>query len=213
MTNRILDAPTTARPAAVDDVSFSLSSRGWVLEAEPGRVLRPVFAPDARAVARDLMQTLRDVETEAGRSHVLCGLIPFDLTRPAELLLTDRAGFRPREAATVSLATGDGAPAAPDDPGYRAGVEHALRAIDAGRVDKVVLSRIAEYVPHDRFDPPALAAVLCDRLGRANPAADVFRCADATGAIWVGASPEVIADVRGGRFLTHPLAGSLPRTV
>lgn len=192
---------------------FSLSSRGWVLVAEPGEAVRPVFGPEPRTVARALVKQVRDAEVTTGRAHVLCGLIPFDLARPAELLLTDRAVFRPRTTSAPDPARGAGAPAAPDDPRFRLAVARALQAIGDGHVDKVVLSRTAEFVPDDRYDPPDLARLLCERLSRANPVADVFSCPDARGSIWVGASPEVVADVRGGRFLTHPLAGSLPRTI
>lgn len=193
--------------------AFSLSSRGWVLVAEPGEILRPVLAPDPRGVARSLVEQVRAAEAATGRAHVLCGLIPFDLARPAELLLTDRAAFHPRTTAATAATDGAEAPTAPDDPAFRQAVAHVLEAIDDGQVDKVVLSRVAEFVPDERYDPPSLARELCARLSRTNPVADVFSCPDARGAIWVGASPEVVADVRGGRFLTHPLAGSLPRTV
>lgn len=214
MSETILERPADT----VGDLAgrFVLGSGSWALEAEGGKALHPVFADAPREIARELVQAARDAEDDTGRSHVVCGLIPFDLAEPAQLRLTGQVALRPR---TRNASNAEDTPlrlpelCAPDDPGYRRAVRRTLRLIEDGTVDKVVLSRIAEFSPSAGTSSSALAAEVCERLAAANRNADVFSCPDADGALWVGASPEVIADVRSGRFLTHPLAGSLSRTI
>lgn len=195
---------------------FRFASGRWLMQAEGGRLLNPVFGREPGAASADLLAQLRAAEARTGRTHVMCGLIPFDTSQPAHLRLTSRAGFLPR---TRAAASGTGAPlahrppAAAHDDGYTATVAGALRRIAGGEADKVVLSRTARRFLPAGADVADLAAAICDRLAKLNPAADVYCAPDAQGQLWLGASPEVIADVRQGRFLTHPLAGSIARTV
>ncbi|MDR2256828.1 MAG: isochorismate synthase [Arthrobacter sp.] len=195
---------------------FRFASGRWLLQAEGGRLLSPVFGPDPAAASAELLAQLRAAEARTGRTHVLCGLIPFDTSQPAHLRLTSRAGFLPR---TRTAASGAGAPlvqrppATPRDDGYTAAVSDALRRLARGEADKVVLSRTARHALPAGADLAGLAEVICDRLAELNPAADVYCAPDAEGQLWLGASPEIIADVRQGRLLTHPLAGSIARTV
>ncbi|AWT27443.1 Isochorismate synthase DhbC [Corynebacterium provencense] len=216
-----MTSPRNTDPTLDEDAGFSAAdllfdSGRWTLRASGGYTVNPVFGDDPVGVAGGLVDELRRVEARTGDHQVLCGLIPFDVNEPAHLRITGDAQFVPRRY-TVNNGSSDWRetrrPPVPDDPEYRTSVRRALDAIGAKEVDKVVLSRVIDYPLPPGASHRDLAETVRRRLTATNPGADVFRCGDATGAVWVGASPEVIADVRSGHFLTHPLAGSLPRTV
>ncbi|WP_127842801.1 isochorismate synthase [Actinomyces wuliandei] len=100
------------QPARTDDPpeplpDFLLASRHWEMRAQGGRLLQPVLAPDPRSVVSDLLAVLRHAEEEAGQAHVLCGLIPFDLSEPAHLRVTSSVSWRPRRWSTPSPAPQD----------------------------------------------------------------------------------------------------------
>ncbi|MGO2660142.1 isochorismate synthase [Mycetocola reblochoni] len=156
-----------------------------------------------------------------GGSPIVCGLIPFELDRPALLHVTDDAVFTPRSvppdaepsaAGGAPLAAAPAPAAVPDSPRYRDIVARAIRAIDAGRLDKVVLARTMDVAAPDDMDADELTRVLLERLAAADPLADVFAARLPDGGTWLGASPEVVADVHDRSFVTHPLAGSRPRS-
>lgn len=195
-------------------VGLMFASGRWTFRAAGGEVLRPVLADPG--AAQDLIARLRQGEAQTGRTHVVCGLIPFDTRTPALLRLTDAASFEVRSRPVLGAdpsGPGLGSPTPPDDPAFRLAVERGLEGIAAGSVDKVVLSRTMHLgLPPDTA-PRTLAESMAQRLEAANPLADVFLVDDDAHGTWVGASPEIVADVRHGRFLTHPLAGSLPGTV
>ncbi|WP_129661166.1 isochorismate synthase [Rothia halotolerans] len=207
-TLRTGSSPAPADPARLDP-DFTMTSGRWTLRAEGGDRLTPVLSsPEA---ARDLLERLRDRERATGRTQLLYGLIPFDLTEPADLHVADRAAWRPRTVEATSLgAEGDARPPA-DSPAYRAIVAEALRRIEAGEAEKAVLSRTMTLAL-DAARLPEASRLIAERLAASSRRADVFRVRRAEGETWVGASPEIIADVSDSRFLTHPLAGSLPRT-
>lgn len=79
------------------------------------------------------------------------------------------------------------------------GFHKAMLAVSAGEVEKVVLARqvLVELAPD--FD----ATVLASRLAGANPGCFVFSVEGL-----IGASPELLVSVRGGRVKTLALAGT-----
>ncbi|HJR91665.1 MAG TPA: isochorismate synthase [Acidimicrobiia bacterium] len=81
-------------------------------------------------------------------------------------------------------------------------VADAVRRIDAGELDKVVLARDYAVWSRERFHPPRILRHLLDRF----PTCFVFRVVDL-----VGASPELLARRRGTSFESLVLAGSAPR--
>ncbi|MCP3424996.1 isochorismate synthase [Rothia sp. AR01] len=200
-------SPAAAEPVRRDP-DFTMTSGRWTLRAEGGERAAPAFAdPDA---APELLANLRERERATGRAHVLYGMIPFDLSEPADLRVTDRAAWRPRSVEPAALGSA-GDPLPPEDsPAYRSIVADALERIEAEEVQKVVLSRTMtlDLGPEHRAEAER---VIAERLAASSRRADVFRVRLADGATWIGASPEIIADVSDSRFLTHPLAGSLPR--
>ncbi len=82
----------------------------------------------------------------------------------------------------------------------------AIDAIRAGAIDKVVLARSVIV----RSDLPPEPFALVGRLRSAHPDCYVFGWQEGE-AVFVGASPELLAARVGGRARTHPLAGSSRR--
>lgn len=197
---------STARSALPD---FSFASGHWQLAASGGTPLEPLFASDHRAVAREVMATLAKTAASAGRSHIVYGLIPFDTQLPAQLRMTDAVRSTPRAhpRPPTQVHTVPRIPV-PDSARYRRAVARVLEEIDAGTVEKVVLARsLRSQLP----EAPNTVSGILDRLAAANPRADVFHMRQPDGSTWLGASPEIVADVHNGTLVTHPLAGSRPR--
>ncbi|MDO7876145.1 chorismate-binding protein [Hymenobacter sp. ASUV-10] len=140
----------------------------------------------------------------------------FDLTQPAQPLR-----LLPELAA--ELAAAPAAPATPlpwhqstqPVPGtatqaeFEALVTAGVAAIQSGAVQKVVASRAARWPLPADFD--ALAAF--DELSRQHPSAFVSLVSVPGAGTWLGATPEVLAEVTAdGRFCTMALAGTQPLT-
>ena len=209
----------SARPPATAP-DLLLSSGRWELAATGGRLLRPVLAPRPVDEAHRIMDELRRVERGTGRAHLLYGLIPFDLREPACLRMTDAVVCRPRRWRAADGAPPRGAseparasaPAAHQDPEYRRGVAVCLDHLGSGSLEKVVLSRCVDLPLPEGAVPSRVAEALLERLAiRDHLAADVYCARDSRGRYWLGASPEVVADVHDGSLMTLPLAGSLAR--
>ncbi|MBD8019906.1 isochorismate synthase [Brevibacterium gallinarum] len=198
---------------------FSFAAQGWTLRAHGGQLLTPVFADGDTQVADAVTEMLTAATKRSGRAHIVCGLIPFDTSEPACLRLTDDVTLTPRRiplpAQTRRPADSAGTPhdqaAVPDSPHYRTAVSQALEHIAAGRVEKVVLARRMRLPLAEQLTPVQALTALLHRLNAANPTADVFHARLPHEQYWIGASPEVVADVHNGTLMTHPLAGSRPR--
>lgn len=107
--------------------------------------------------------------------------------------------------------------AEPPPPRYAAAVARALEMIADGDFEKVVLARAATMTSPELLD---VAAVL-ERLAVRNPsgyvfAADVTDPQDTLGTAeprtLLGNSPELLAARRGDVVVSHPLAGTAPRS-
>jgi isochorismate synthase len=172
----------------------------------------PAELATGRAAAGHAMDLLRATEARTGRAGVLVGAIPFDTTRPARLVVPNRVhwddvGPTGPDVAPADRDTQRRAEFEHDDPEYRTAVAAALRGIDAGMVDKVVLARTVDLrLAHD-LDP----AVLVAELARTNRDGYTFRADVGGGQVLVGASPELLAAVDGDRLVSYPLAGTTTR--
>ncbi len=84
------------------------------------------------------------------------------------------------------------------------------RCASGAEVRKIVLARSAHAVAQagGRFDAAATARA----LRAENPDSVVFVVSPGDGRVLVGATPEVLASVRGRRLTTHALAGTMVRT-
>ncbi len=97
----------------------------------------------------------------------------------------------------VSLGPADPAP-------WEAAVERILEAVGKGTVAKVVLARAQTVLTAEAMDPAQVAL----RLWRQNPGSHVFLFEPGPAGALVGAAPETVATVRGGRFRATAVAGS-----
>lgn len=114
-------------------------------------------------------------------------------------------------AAPGSVASRHSVTELPTGAGYADRVRKALRWIEAGRLQKVVLGRSLEV----RSDPPLDADAIVGGLLADRPGRYVFQVplsADPDGPVLLGASPELLVSRRGRAVRSLPLAGSVPRS-
>lgn len=103
-------------------------------------------------------------------------------------------------------------PSAPDEMeeiggAYRPAVAQALQEIARGDYLKVVLARARRLRTGEAFHPLAVL----NHLRQHYPACYAFSLANGRGQSFIGASPERLVRVAGGRMHTEALAGSAPR--
>jgi isochorismate synthase len=152
------------------------------------------------------------VLSETNGLGIAMGALPFDGSCEAVLRMSDRA--MRGEPAHVDP------PAEPNwavtglipDPlpvEYETAVAAALRAIDAGEVEKVVLARALVVEADSPIDPRLVAR----RLSAAESGSYVFLVSLPGGSSsLVGASPELVVRRRGMRVSSDPLAGTAQRS-
>ncbi len=116
--------------------------------------------------------------------------------------------------APAALGTRFDVRAEPTPAGYAAAVLRALRAIEEGLVEKVVLSRTLAVTAPEPIDLDAVLA----RLAAAHPSSYVYvsdlaaATDDRPATQLVGASPELLLARRGNVVVSNPLAGTVPRS-
>lgn len=86
-------------------------------------------------------------------------------------------------------------------------VARALEAIRAGTYGKVVLSRAVDLL----FDNSCRPLKILNRLRADYPRCTSFSFQNTNGTSFIGATPERLVSVEGGRFVTEAIAGSAPR--
>jgi isochorismate synthase len=211
-------APEATTPAIAGDVFEAFGEETAVVIRHGGKAIsalgasRTIVVPaGANHVGRAASLSQRVLSGVDGIGIAL-GALPYDGTCAAELHVSQRA--MRSEPAPV------GAPPAPGwavtrlipDPlpvEYEAMVASALRAIDAGEVEKVVLARTLEVETDLPIDPRLIAR----RLSAAESASYVFLVALPGGTSrLVGASPELLVRRRGMRVFSDPLAGTAKRS-
>lgn len=195
-----------------------------------GQGVACALAPDAArlttraAAGRALREQVQALLQEARHGHgiarpVAMGAIPFDVRRPARLVVprTLHQGQAPQAgdalAAPLNLQAERATPS-PDPAVYESAVADALTRFQRGELDKVVLARALDLQLDRAPDPRALLA----RLARKNLNGYTFSIAlphddDAASgpAAFVGATPELLVRRIGARVVVNPLAGSAAR--
>lgn len=201
--------PRRKRRALAD---FVFASEGVVLDGN--RALDLDLPPLAEVGAQDLDRRARQ-ELTHHEGAVVAGLVPFDPRARPELFVLPEPTLRPcpepeRRKATPTTSSRASADrrdadlAEREDTTYVEAVAAALRDIEAGRLQKVVLARSLDL-------PVSIAPEdVWARLAARNPHADTFAVRRADG-VFLGASPELVAEIGPEGFATHPLAGSTPR--
>ena len=153
----------------------------------------------------------------SGAAPIVLGALPFDVDRPAALLVPDavrRTDALP-DWPTGPLPSVRIAAAMPPPADYRARISRARDQLAApgSALRKVVLARALRLVA----DAPLDARVILRRLVAADPAAygylvDLTAAGDDyAGSVLVGASPELLVARSGDRVVCQPFAGSAPR--
>lgn len=208
-----------ATPAADDPLRQY--QPGATLFASPRRVLigrgikalAPQCTPAERAT--QAIQLLRD---HGAPGDVLMGALPFTDAAPARLFIpaeVSTRSARPAGAAQQPVQTPNyrrphAVRMQPTPDTYRDNVEKALACIRATGLEKVVLSRSLS------MDVRVDLASLLQRLAGRNPLGYTFAIdlADtpAPRRTLIGASPELLLSRRGKQVVSHPLAGSIPRS-
>ena len=90
---------------------------------------------------------------------------------------------------------------------YQRNVSQALREIGQGLYHKIVLARARQLTTAEAFHPLGVL----NHLRQHFPACYAFSIANGRGQSFIGASPERLGRVAGGRMHTEALAGSAPR--
>jgi len=95
------------------------------------------------------------------------------------------------------------------DPGaqWRGAVAEILRRIRKGELEKAVLARILDV----ELSRPVGVPEVLERLVKDNRLAHVFLFEPQPGRALMGAAPEVLAELQGGRFSATAVAGSISR--
>ncbi len=175
------------------------------------------------ALPADTRQLLRTIADEAEAEPLLIGAIGFDEHTPPRLFVPDGvvmgAGAAPAHRSSVSAANtpssllpADHGHSLPSDARYCVNVEKALRQIEAGHLDKVVLARARKL--EAQIDVPRLLQRLMPRNLMGYTYAINLHGGDSPthAKTLVGASPELLLSKRGRHVVSHPLAGSVPRS-
>jgi len=194
-------------PIAVGGFAFAPDGGGaphWA-GFEPASLIVPEVALTRRAPRRDRGDARAEVRlTLAAMAH------PDDL---AEELMA-RLERRLAELRDAPLPLLDPAPAgryqvasAMPPEHYEAAVASAVRLIEQGELEKVVLAREVQVHAPRAYDPAAVFGVLRDAF----PSCFVF-CAGRGDATLVAASPELLVRREGHRVSTLALAGSTRRS-
>lgn len=220
--NDLLRDSSLAAPRAVD--LLQRYRPGATLFTSPRQTLLTqgihsvVPQTDHGAMAGDVMARLAERVQAGERRPVALGALPFRPDQLGRLWLPQTTLFglgveaaeiahapnRPegRRAGTVRML--------PTPQRYQDNVARALDDIAAGKMEKVVLSRSLEV------EAEIDLGALLQRLARRNPRGYTFAFelndADAPRRVLVGASPELLLSRQGRRVVSHPLAGSIPRS-
>ncbi len=155
------------------------------------------------------------LETARAQKSIVMGLVPFDPSRPATLWVPQSYTVEERKDAGTATNGSHNFPAPSrvegiDNPRYRQAVGDAVARMNNGEFDKVVLARTLTA----HYDQPLKIADVYDNLTLQQPRAYTFsvKLPDSDEYL-MGASPELVFKTEaGGRFNTHPLAGSAQRS-
>ncbi len=205
-------------PAPGSDDPIRQYQPGATLFASPRQVLVgrgiKALAPQ-RPAAERAGQALRMLRERGAPGDLLMGALPFGEHAPARLFIpAEVSTLSPKASPLPAQPAGHHRAHAvrmrPSPASYRANVERALACIHASGLEKVVLSRSLSIDVQVDLD------ALLQRLAARNKAGYTFALdlhdAPAPRRTLIGASPELLLARRGGQVLSHPLAGSIPRS-
>lgn len=167
---------------------------------------------------------LHEASTVHGvREPVVMGVVPFDIRRPARLVVPQQchrgACAKPSDSRTAaSKSVAQSIVPYPEASVYEAAVVQALQYFERAEIDKVVLARTLDVILAAAPDRRALL----DRLVQSNlngytyaialqSASEAAAQGLAQPAAFIGATPELLVRRVGTRVIVNPLAGSAAR--
>lgn len=201
----------TAVSAASESPAFLLQSPGRGLHAAGRRAALP-----AGALATLAARVGDFFAATPEGPQVLVGAIPYDRAAPDALFQPAQLRGEMPVARPAPVADGDWTVTAePPVTSYQAAVAAALVRIGAAQLpalQKVVLSRSLRMRAGGEIDPAPLLAQL-----RRDPSATVFSTPlperqPGVARRLIGATPELLVSRQGRAVVSHPLAGSAPRS-
>ncbi|WP_020670069.1 isochorismate synthase [Amycolatopsis nigrescens] len=149
---------------------------------------------------------------------IAVGVLPFDtgagsttpgrVVVPAALRIAGPAHPAFAALSSVEIGTPVSVRPVPEPAGHAAAVSRALAELADGDLRKVVLARALDL----RFAEPVPAAAILHNLVRDNPRGYTYAAGLPGGRTLVGASPELLLARQGDRVVSHPHAGSMPRS-
>lgn len=155
------------------------------------------------------------LKTARAQNSIVVGLVPFDPSSPATLWVPQSYTFEDRQIPEDTAAASHTFPVptcieGADNPRYRQAVGAAVARMNRGELDKVVLARTLTA----HYNQPLNIADVYDNLTLQQPRAYTFSVKlPGSEEYLMGASPELVFKTEaGGRFHTHPLAGSAQRS-
>jgi len=179
-------------------------------------ITTPAFGGEAlqSGFQHEIRQRFLDAKRQGIAHPVLVGAIPFDASQPSSLFIPESSQYFDGKAYLQQM----GAPkselpdvmrrtALPEQDAFMQMVAQAVAATTTKQLDKVVLSRLMEFVTTEKID----IANLMTRLMTQNPGSYNFHVALPEGGSLLGASPELLMRKHDSRYYTHPLAGSARR--
>ncbi|GAB4210748.1 MAG: isochorismate synthase DhbC [Roseiflexaceae bacterium] len=164
---------------------------------------------------------LRSVKWDGRVAPLVIGALPFDRNAAARLVVpqTLRTAATPLASAPLDgpLLSSHTQRPQPSADEYHRSVERALVLLSGGSLDKVVLARTLLLSGLDPIDiRPLLHNLACHNHAGATFAVNLPPRPEAGDnpppRTLVGASPELLVARRGREVLSHPLAGSAPRS-
>jgi len=140
--------------------------------------------------------------TEPGEDLDQCSMrLKERLDRAAEAILSSQMEIPPGEAWIPATRVET------DLEAWEKTVEKALLEMERGGVSKVVLARVQSVSAEGGLDAVDVVANLWEE----NPTSHVFLFEPVPGHVLLGAAPETVATLEGGRFRATAVAGSAPR--
>ncbi|AXF76426.1 isochorismate synthase [Erwinia tracheiphila] len=202
-------------PSGAESFLFTSCWKSLVAEGRFLSVTTPArdgewFDGAFQQAAREAFATAR----ASGITHpLLVGAIPFDTTQPSALFIPRHTHFLERRllvtaSGHLTLET-TGQKAVPEKAIFTSMVVNALKAIETGSLNKVVLSRLIDITTARPLQPAALV----NRLIALNPGCHHFYLPLSDGTTLIGASPELLLRKSGRHFASQPLAGSARRNL
>nr|WP_236796641.1 isochorismate synthase [Amycolatopsis sp. GM8] len=179
------------------------TSRRTILGSGPQRTFT-----DADVVA---LSEHVSAELATGSGSLAVGVLPFDTTdTPGHIVVPETVRVagpaRPVERKTV------GAPSAvravPEPVRHVEAVARAIKILRDGGLRKVVLARALDL----EFDFEVPARAILNNLAKDKAGAYTYAAGLPSGRTLIGATPELLLSRVGGQVISHPHAGSMPRS-